>query len=122
MPWIALAAALRLKQRDIRLQVEVRYCVPGGCVPARWQYHEPAGLDGKKYNLPMETISIHATGDGIFRFPNTYQGPPFSLWGFTHDVWRVSVAAMDKLIEAAEQSAEGIEPTATDAECAFQIQ
>ena len=52
-------------------------------------------------DIPIQAVVAPAPFDGVDRREITWNGPDVIGWETRHDVWRFSIAALDKLIEAA---------------------
>jgi hypothetical protein len=101
MYWTTAAAFLRQARPDPLLGLGQIY---GGSLPEADE--APAVWNPVEgfCNIPMKTVTQAAPFDGIDRRPINWQGPAVWGWETRHDVWRFSVAALDKLIEAASPS------------------
>ena len=123
--WPTIAAGVRLNHPDVRLALQTFFHAPDALIAEvhkgkrKWQHHEPEGLFGTFYPIPMKAIGAYAPFDTNWTAIRPYSGPPVYAQGFVHDVWQVSVAALDRLIEASDEPAkrtadsEGHLPAAT---------
>ncbi len=97
MYWIGAAAFIRHTKPDPLLGLGQIY---GGSLPEGAEssavWNPPEAL----CSIPMVAVTHHAPFDGIARSAIGWDGPAVIGWETRHDVWRFSVAALDKLIEA----------------------
>jgi hypothetical protein len=124
MDWVAFAANIRRAVPDARLGVSVSWRnKPGGSwrgeeyiPPAVFYQTKVGGRSPWPLRMPKVEDSYQLFDGSILPAPINYQGPGVVYWTFVHDVWRVSVAAMDIILTKIDECARSKKANLTTAE------